>query len=103
MLFSGKSVLLAGLITITGCAVDVSRPIERTDRMEYAASDPVTHKVVCRCTCRSDNGSAESTETHALPQTGKCETLNQSQCELQDSGGYGFLENCFKKSVPVSD
>ena len=91
------------LLFVSGCAIDASMPIESVESDRGFYFGPITHELVCRCTCRSDNGNEQNPETHAVPSNGRCETLNNAQCELADSGGFGLLESCFKKSVPVSD
>ena len=95
--------LFAALMIVTGCAIDASSPIERVEPDPGYWLGPVTHEIVCRCTCRSDNGSGQSPETHSMPQSGSCETLDNAQCEVAGSGGFGKLEYCFKKSVRVQD
>ncbi len=96
---------LVALIVITGCAIDASSPTERIEPERISYFGPVTHNVVCRCTCRSDSGDRtdESSEMHAIPESGGCEVLNNIQCELDGSNDFGTLESCFKKSVRISD
>lgn len=94
---------IAMLSFLSGCAIDASAPVERFDPDPRYIFGPVTHEVVCRCTCRADNADRENPETHALPVTRNCDVLNGAQCELATSGALGQLENCFRKSVRVPD
>ena len=95
--------LVAVLMVVTGCAIDASSPVERIEPDPRYWFGPVTHEIVCRCTCESDSTTDQSPETHALPQNGSCETLDNAQCQVAGSGGFGLLKNCFKKSVRIQD
>ncbi len=97
------STLVIVVLFNLGCSIDATIPTERIETEIDYNFGPVTHQVVCYCTCQSDNTSDKNREVHAYPSGGGCKALNTTQCTVKANGGFGKLEECFEKSVQIDD